>query len=98
MRILEGLLPVEQTMGCTWASAPFVACALRSSPSLILIRANPQPGTLLGYAAAFSCLLSALKRPSVSGSCTHPARVGAYVSLICGKPGRKQEVNDGRRH
>ena len=85
MRILEGFLPVEQTIGWTLASAPFVACGLRSSPSLILIRANPQPGTSLGYAAAISCLLSALKPPSVSGRCTQPTRVGPCVSLRRGK-------------
>jgi cobalt/nickel transport system permease protein len=81
MRILEGFLPVEQTIGWTLASAPFVACGLCSSQSLILFRASPQPGTCLGYAAAFSCLLSALKRPSVSGSCTQPTCVGPCVSL-----------------
>jgi ABC-type Co2+ transport system permease subunit len=80
MRILEGLLPVEQTMSWTSASAPFVACGLPSSQ--ILIRVNPPQGTCLGNAAAFSRPWSALKRPSVTLVGTEGRSIGITSSSI----------------
>jgi len=80
MHILEGYLPVEHAIGWTVVSVPFVAIGLfrlsrrnTSSPS----------GTLfLGACAGFAFVLSALKLPSVTGSCSHPTGMGLGAILL----------------
>ena len=46
--------------------------------------------TLLGVAAAFSFVLSALKLPSVTGSCSHPTGTG-LGALLHQHPGPRQD-------
>ena len=74
MHIMEGFLPVEHAVGWTLASAPFVAYGLYSVKKRLHER--PEQRMLLGVAAAFSFVLSALKLPSVTGSCSHPTGTG----------------------
>ena len=74
MHIMEGFLPVEHAVGWTLASAPFVAWGLHSIKKRI--DEQPEQRMLLGVAAAFSFVLSALKLPSVTGSCSHPTGTG----------------------
>ena len=74
MHIMEGFLPVKHAIGWTLASAPFVAYGIYSIKKRIA--ANPEQRILLGVAAAFSFVLSALKLPSVTGSCSHPTGTG----------------------
>ena len=74
MHIMEGFLPVELAVGWTLASAPFVAYGLYSVKKRLHER--PEQRMLLGVAAAFSFVLSALKLPSVTGSCSHPTGTG----------------------
>ncbi len=80
MHIMEGFLPVEHALGWTAASAPFVALGIRSLQRQL--GAQPEQRMLLGVAAAFSFVLSALKLPSVTGSCSHPTGVGLGALLF----------------
>lgn len=80
MHIMEGFLPVEHALGWTVASAPFVVLGIRSVRRQL--RERPKQRMLLGVAAAFSFVLSALKLPSVTGSCSHPTGVGLGALLF----------------
>lgn len=74
MHIMEGFLPAEQAIGWTVVSAPFVGYGLVRMKRVI--RERPEQRMLLGVAAAFTFVLSALKLPSVTGSCSHPTGTG----------------------
>ena len=74
MHIMEGFLPLEHAVGWTIASAPFVAYGIHAIKKRIA--ENPEQRMLLGVAAAFTFVLSALKLPSVTGSCSHPTGTG----------------------
>ena len=80
MHIMEGFLPVEHAVGWTLASAPFVAWGVLAVKKRI--RDNPEQRMLLGVAAAFTFVLSALKLPSVTGSCSHPTGTGLGAILF----------------
>ena len=74
MHIMEGFLPWEHAIGWTIAAAPFVvagAVALRRT-----LRDKPEARLTLAAAGAFTFVLSALKLPSVTGSCSHPTGTG----------------------
>jgi len=80
MHIMEGFLPIEHALGWAVASVPFVACGIGSIKKQI--EANPEQRMLLGVAAAFTFVLSALKLPSVTGSCSHPTGTGLGAILF----------------
>ena len=80
MHIMEGFLPVEHALGWSIAAAPFVALGLRSVRRQL--NEHPEQRMLLGVAAAFSFVLSALKLPSVTGSCSHPTGTGLGALLF----------------
>jgi len=80
MHIMEGFLPVEHALGWTIASTPFVAYGIYAVKKRI--RDNPEQRMLLGVAAAFTFVLSALKLPSVTGSCSHPTGTGLGAILF----------------
>lgn len=80
MHIMEGFLPIEHAVGWTLASAPFVAYGVYSVNRQI--RKHPEQRMLLGVAAAFTFVLSALKLPSVTGSCSHPTGTGLGAILF----------------
>ena len=80
MHIMEGFLPIEHAVGWTVASAPFVAYGIYAVNNRI--RENPEQRMLLGVAAAFTFALSALKLPSVTGSCSHPTGTGLGAILF----------------
>lgn len=80
MHIMEGFLPVEHAVGWTIASAPFVAYGLYAIKKRV--RQYPEQRMLLGVAAAFTFVLSALKLPSVTGSCSHPTGTGLGAMLF----------------
>lgn len=77
---MEGFLPVSHAVGWTVASAPFVGVGLHK----IARRAKEQPESkmLLGVSGAFMFTLSALKLPSVTGSCSHPTGAGLGAILF----------------
>lgn len=80
MHIMEGFLPVEHAVGWTLASAPFVVWSVRAVRRRLI--EHPEQRMLFGVAAAFSFVLSALKLPSVTGSCSHPTGIGLGALLF----------------
>ncbi|HCE66534.1 MAG: cobalamin biosynthesis protein CbiM [Geobacteraceae bacterium GWC2_55_20] len=80
MHIMEGFLPVQHAIGWSVASSPFVAYGLHSINKRF--REQPEQRMLLGVAAAFTFVLSALKLPSVTGSCSHPTGTGLGAILF----------------
>jgi len=80
MHIMEGFLPVEHAVGWSLASAPFVGYGLYAIKKRF--REKPEQRMLLGVAAAFTFVLSALKMPSVTGSCSHPTGTGLGAVLF----------------
>ncbi|HEX5392935.1 MAG TPA: energy-coupling factor ABC transporter permease [Rhodocyclaceae bacterium] len=80
MHIMEGFLPASHALGWTLAAAPFVALGIHRLNQRI--RENPEQRMLVGVAAAFTFVLSALKLPSVTGSCSHPTGTGFGAVLF----------------
>ena len=80
MHIMEGFLPVKHAVGWSVASAPFVAYGMYIINRRI--REKPEQRMLLGVAAAFTFVLSALKLPSVTGSSSHPTGTGLGAILF----------------
>lgn len=80
MHIMEGFLPVKHAIGWSIASTPFVAYGLHTINKRA--KENPEQRMLLGVAAAFTFVLSALKLPSVTGSCSHPTGTGLGAILF----------------
>lgn len=77
---MEGFLPVKHAIGWSAVSAPFVAYGLYTINRRI--KEQPEQRMLLGVAAAFTFVLSALKLPSVTGSCSHPTGTGLGAILF----------------
>ncbi|MCW1920362.1 energy-coupling factor ABC transporter permease [Rhodobacter sp. KR11] len=74
MHIMEGYLPAAQCAAWYAATAPFVvAGAIRLRR---IIAERPEARMTLAAAGAFAFVLSALKIPSVTGSCSHPTGTG----------------------
>jgi cobalt/nickel transport system permease protein len=74
MHIMEGFLPVGHAVGWFAASAPFVIAGAVSLKKIL--RERPETRLTLAAAGAFTFVLSALKMPSVTGSCSHPTGTG----------------------
>lgn len=80
MHIMEGFLP---PLWCVvWAAAciPFVYLGYQSIKKTVDI--DPRVKLLLAMAGAFAFVLSAMKIPSVTGSCSHPTGVGFGAILF----------------
>ncbi len=80
MHIMEGFLPPEQCAAWAAVSTPFVvhgAVKLRR-----VMREHPQMRLTLAASGAFTFVLSALKMPSVTGSCSHPTGTGLGAVLF----------------
>ncbi|MEU3277613.1 energy-coupling factor ABC transporter permease [Streptomyces antibioticus] len=80
MHIAEGFLPPAHAVAWGAASAPFVVHGVRSLTREV--RENPESTLLLGASGAFTFVLSALKLPSVTGSCSHPTGTGLGAILF----------------
>jgi cobalt/nickel transport system permease protein len=80
MHIMEGFLPVEHAVGWGLAALPGVALGLRAIRRAV--REKPELKMLVGVAVAFTFVLSALKLPSVTGSCSHPTGTGLGAVLF----------------
>ncbi len=80
MHIMEGFLPPVWAAVWYVAMIPFVVVGLSSIKKLI--REDPSNKMLLGFVGAFAFVLSALKLPSVTGSCSHPTGVGLGAILF----------------
>lgn len=74
MHIMEGYLPVNWVMVWLLACLPFLIFGIKE---LNRVRdENPRGLLLIAFVAAFAFVLSALKMPSVTGSCSHPTGMG----------------------
>ncbi|WP_456957905.1 energy-coupling factor ABC transporter permease [Lysinibacillus sp. TE18511] len=80
MHIMEGFLPIEWAIFWWVLSIPFIILGLRSIRKTI--DENPETKMILGLSGAFTFVLSALKIPSVTGSCSHPTGVGLGTVLF----------------
>ena len=84
MHIMEGYLPAPHAIGWSLASGSILAyCGWSVGRSL---RARPQDKFLLSASAAYMFTLSALKLPSITGSCSHPTGVGLGAVLFGWRP------------
>lgn len=80
MHIMEGFLPPAHAAAWTAVSVPFVVAGSRSITRIL--KENPQAKLLLATSGAFAFVLSALKIPSVTGSCSHPTGTGLGAVLF----------------
>ncbi|AGL01804.1 energy-coupling factor ABC transporter permease [Desulfoscipio gibsoniae] len=80
MHIMEGYLP--STWCAIWylLTLPFFILGLVSINKTVGL--NPKMKMLIAFAGAFAFALSALKLPSVTGSCSHPTGVGLGAILF----------------
>lgn len=80
MHIGEGYLPPQWAIGWGVVCIPFVAAGFLSIKRKV--EQAPRAKILLAMCGAFAFVLSALKIPSVSGSCSHPTGVGLGAILF----------------
>ena len=74
MHIMEGYLPVKWSIAWGVIFIPFFLFGLKSIGKIV--KQDPKKKVLLALCGAFVFVLSALKIPSVTGSCSHPTGVG----------------------
>lgn len=80
MHIMEGFLPASWCIAWGVICIPFVVVGLFSIKEKIKV--NPKTKMLIAMVGAFAFVLSALKIPSVTGSCSHPTGVGLGAILF----------------
>jgi len=80
MHIMEGYLPASHAVAWSVVSAPFVIYGARKISRLV--REKPDVKLLLATSGAYVFIISALKIPSVTGSCSHPTGTGLAASLF----------------
>lgn len=80
MHIMEGFLPVAHAAAWGSVSTVCVGFGLRSIAKSV--KDKPELKMLLGVSTAFTFILSALKLPSVTGSCSHPTGTGLGAILF----------------
>lgn len=80
MHIMEGYLPKFWALFWWVVYLPFLIIGLRKLTKLT--EKHPEQKLLLALAGAFVFLLSSLKIPSVTGSCSHPTGVGLGAVLF----------------
>ena len=80
MHIAEGYLPKAWAFGWMAVCVPFVVAGFLSIRKKV--ERSPRAKVLLAMCGAFAFVLSALKIPSVTGSCSHPTGVGLGAILF----------------
>ena len=80
MHIMEGFLPPFWALGWWVVFIPFLVLGVQRLGQIV--RDNSNQKVLLALCGAFIFVLSALKMPSVTGSCSHPTGVGLAVILF----------------
>jgi len=80
MHIMEGFLPITHAIGWGAASLPFVLTGAARLKRVL--RDRPHDRLTLAASGAFAFVLSALKLPSVTGSCSHPTGTGLGAALF----------------
>ena len=81
MHIMEGFLPVKWAVIWYVLFIPFFVVGLKNITKVV--KEHPKKKLLLALCGAFVFVLSALKIPSVTGSCSHPTGVG-LASILFG--------------
>ncbi len=80
MHIMEGFLPVGWAIFWFALAIPFWVIGFLQIKKIV--REKPESRLLLGLAGAYTFVLSALKIPSVTGSCSHPTGTGLGAILF----------------
>jgi len=80
MHIMEGFLPIKWALFWVIITAPFLIFGVRELNRIV--KDNPSALLLVAFAGAFTFVLSALKLPSVTGSCSHPTGMGLGAILF----------------
>lgn len=80
MHIMEGYLPGKWALVWGLLSLPFLIFGIKNLTGIMKEDTNAK--VLLGLAGGFVFVLSALKIPSVTGSCSHPTGVGLGAILF----------------
>lgn len=80
MHVMEGFLPVNWAITWWIIFIPFFVVGLKSITKIV--KEQPKKKLLLALCGAFVFVLSALKIPSVTGSCSHPTGVGLAAILF----------------
>lgn len=80
MHIMEGYLPAAHAIGWSAASLPFLGWGVKKLRDRL--RDDPESRLLLAAGGGFTFVLSALKLPSVTGSCSHPTGIGFGTMLF----------------
>jgi cobalt/nickel transport system permease protein len=80
MHIMEGFLPATFCLLWFLICVPFWVKGVRDLSKLVREKRNTM--ILLGAAGGFCFVLSAMKIPSVTGSCSHPTGVGLGAILF----------------
>lgn len=80
MHIMEGYLPVEYCFAWGIISLPFLMAGFFSIKKTL--KENPKSVTILAMSGAFIFVISSLKIPSVTGSCSHMTGTGLGAILF----------------
>lgn len=80
MHIMEGFLPPE--WAALWFAVAIPFWVIGFLQIRRLVQEKPESRIMLGLAGAFAFVLSALKLPSVTGSCSHPTGTGLGAILF----------------
>jgi cobalt/nickel transport system permease protein len=81
MHIMEGYLPLIWCIFWYAVSAPFIVYGVWRLKKVV--NEHPESKPMLAVAGAFAFVLSSLKIPSVTGSCSHPTGTG-FGAIIFG--------------
>lgn len=80
MHIMEGFLPLIWVIFWFAASTPFIIYGVWRLKKIV--SEHPESKPMLAVAGAFAFVLSSLKIPSVTGSCSHPTGTGFGAILF----------------
>lgn len=80
MHIMEGFLPMKWSILWSIIFIPFFLMGMKSINKIV--KEEPKKKVLLALCGAFVFVLSALKIPSLTGSCSHPTGVGLGAILF----------------
>ncbi len=80
MHVMEGFLPWQWCLLWFGVAIPFWILGFRQIG--LVASKHPETKLLLALAGAFTFVLSALKMPSVTGSCSHPTGTGLGAILF----------------
>ncbi|WP_298613838.1 energy-coupling factor ABC transporter permease [uncultured Thermosynechococcus sp.] len=80
MHISEGFLPLGWALGWWLVFLPFLGGGLWALQRQL--KRHPESRVLLALAGAFAFVLSSLKIPSVTGSCSHPMGIALGATLF----------------